>query len=217
MWPAAFGRVLSPGGRAGAVLAVVGRELDQQHPEKFLHESRFFESLARSWLLRFVASAWTWRSRAWLVAGHPTHAAHPPSRPTHPTNLQRTIVFSIHPNLRACVFKNMVNLTITPAIIEGLQLRSEVAKTERGLQRNMDDPLLDEASLGDPISHGQIIDLWAALRAAGRREYSLENLLKGSRVYVSPPPPKPQPVSPVPQCHRLSVLTSEVSPMSSKP
>ena len=111
----------------------------------------------------------------------------------------------------------MVHLTTTPAITEGLQLLRGLSEIERGLQRNMDDLLLDDVRLGDPISHGQIIDLWAKLRAAGRRDYSLEKLLKGARVYVYPPAPKPQPVNPGPQCYQLYALTNEASLMSSRP
>ncbi|RDA88577.1 hypothetical protein CP532_5836 [Ophiocordyceps camponoti-leonardi (nom. inval.)] len=47
----------------------------------------------------------------------------------------------------------------------------------------------DEAAVGKPISHGQVVDLWTRLRPS----CSLEKLLQGSRVYVEPPPPKPEP------------------------
>lgn len=56
------------------------------------------------------------------------------------------------------------------------------------------EPNLDTPAVGDPISHGQIIDLWKSLRSDGHRDYTLENLLRGARVYVPPPPPKAEPV-----------------------
>lgn len=90
----------------------------------------------------------------------------------------------------------MVFLTITPSIIEGLQAWRAIPNSNpKDLERNGSDPPLDDADVGSPISHGQIIDLWRALKDAGRKESSLEGLLKGSGVYIPPPPPKPEPVS----------------------
>lgn len=90
----------------------------------------------------------------------------------------------------------MVFLTITPSIIEGLQAWRAIPNSNpKDLELNESDPPLDNAGVGSPISHGQIIDLWRALKDAGRKEYSLEGLLKGSGVYIPPPPPKPEPVS----------------------
>lgn len=89
----------------------------------------------------------------------------------------------------------MVLLTVTTSIAEGLGVWKELAKSDqRKLQRCESDPVLDYATVGDPISHGQIIDLWTELRNAELKQYTLERLLKGSRVYVPPPPPKPEPV-----------------------
>ena len=90
----------------------------------------------------------------------------------------------------------MVLLTITPSIIEGLQtLRKFVPAHQSKLQQNENDPLLDDVSVGNPISNGQIVDLWTALRETEQTQYTLERLLQGSRVYAPPPPPKPEPVS----------------------
>ncbi|RCI09327.1 hypothetical protein L249_1412 [Ophiocordyceps polyrhachis-furcata BCC 54312] len=47
----------------------------------------------------------------------------------------------------------------------------------------------DEAAIGQPISHGEVVDLWTRLRPS----CSLEKLLQGSRVYAEPPAPKPEP------------------------
>lgn len=90
----------------------------------------------------------------------------------------------------------MVFLTITPSIIEGLQAWRAIPNSNlNDLELNESDPPLDDADVGSPISHGQIIDLWRGLQDGGSKEYSLEGLLKGSCVYIPPPPPKPEPVS----------------------
>ncbi|GAB1317495.1 hypothetical protein MFIFM68171_07705 [Madurella fahalii] len=88
----------------------------------------------------------------------------------------------------------MVLLTMTPSIVEGLQ-------TWNGLSRPQQEkfpwwsekPPLELAAVGNPISHSQVVGLWMALKGVGNREYSLEKLLKGSMVYVPPPPLKPEP------------------------
>ncbi|KAK3400584.1 endoplasmic reticulum-based factor for assembly of V-ATPase-domain-containing protein [Sordaria brevicollis] len=83
----------------------------------------------------------------------------------------------------------MVLLTVTSSILEALQ---RIPDAPSKLQRD-GDPSLDDAQIGAPISHGQIVDLWNLLKAGDHKEYSLEILLRGSRVYVPPPPPKPEP------------------------
>lgn len=94
----------------------------------------------------------------------------------------------------------MVLLTITPLIQRGLK---ELEK----FNHNPDDddgqdvqkdatsePSLSDPQIGKPISHGQIIDLSRSLKAKQLQDYSLESLLKGTKIYVPPPPPKPEPV-----------------------
>jgi hypothetical protein len=105
----------------------------------------------------------------------------------------------------------MVVLTMTPSILEGLQLLNGAVDRERdtgggGLPHSGaeggppggqlgPEPSLKHAAVGNPVSHGQIVDLWKSLRTVGHQEYTLERLLKGSEVYVPPPVPKPEPVS----------------------
>jgi TMEM199 family protein len=95
----------------------------------------------------------------------------------------------------------MVLLTMTPSIVEGLQtlklqtLNRGALQDQKSLVPQGDEPLLDDAAVGNPVSHSQIVDIWTALRDAGHQGYTLEMLLKGSRVYVPPPPQKPEPVS----------------------
>jgi hypothetical protein len=57
------------------------------------------------------------------------------------------------------------------------------------------EPSLLSPRLGNPISHGQVIDLSMQLREAGSEPYRLEDLLRGSKIYIGPPPPKSEPVS----------------------
>lgn len=109
----------------------------------------------------------------------------------------------------------MVLLTVTPSILEALQ-RVEDAPSK--LQRD-GEPLLSDVDIGAPISHGQIVDLWNLLKADDHKEYNLEILLRGSSVYVPPPPLKPEPVSQHESSHitRLRDLANyHNSPMNTK-
>ncbi|GAB0137803.1 hypothetical protein EsDP_00006056 [Epichloe bromicola] len=97
----------------------------------------------------------------------------------------------------------MVLLTMTSAIVDGL-LKTDVPCTGR---RSPDgdgsdcaeespqngEPSLREPAVGNPISHGQIVDLWRGLKKADQASHSLEQLLRGSQVYCPPPPLKPEP------------------------
>lgn len=93
----------------------------------------------------------------------------------------------------------MVLLTMTASIVEALKNLDEpivapAADTSRNENCTGDEPFLQNAAVGNPISHGQIIDTWKQLAAKGNREYSLEGLLRGAAVYIPPPPPKLEPV-----------------------
>jgi len=57
------------------------------------------------------------------------------------------------------------------------------------------EPSMLNPRVGNPISHGQVVDISRDLKARRIQPNSLEALLKGSRVYVPPPPPKAEPVS----------------------
>ncbi|KAI0148647.1 endoplasmic reticulum-based factor for assembly of V-ATPase-domain-containing protein [Xylariaceae sp. FL1272] len=91
----------------------------------------------------------------------------------------------------------MVLLTMTASIVEALK-SSESLDLEVELQADADsavgpdlqDPSLENPAVGNPINHGQIIDIWKSLRGKGHADYSLEQLLRGSTIYVPPPPPK---------------------------
>lgn len=83
---------------------------------------------------------------------------------------------------------------MTTLIVEALQQRA--VEPSADAQTSGEEPSLESPKVGNPISHGQIVDLWKALQGPDAKRYSLENLLKGSGVHVTPPPPKPEPVSP---------------------
>ncbi|KAI2624492.1 endoplasmic reticulum-based factor for assembly of V-ATPase-domain-containing protein [Xylaria nigripes] len=93
----------------------------------------------------------------------------------------------------------MVLLTMTPPIVEALVLLrssgdphdppSGTAQVKHtGLEECPKDP-----TVGDPISHEQIIDTWNVLKSKGHVGFSLEDMLRGATIYVPPPPPKPEP------------------------
>ena len=94
----------------------------------------------------------------------------------------------------------MVRLTITPAILralEELQHRGSVPETQG-------EPSLKQPAIGNPITHGQIISISKTLKEIkthttnggedDKVPYHLDDLLRGSRVYVEPPKPKAEPV-----------------------
>ena len=106
----------------------------------------------------------------------------------------------------------MVRLMMTQAIVDALNFCYKLDLKGWPLESVADEPSLDEAALGRPISHGQIIDLSKLLRhhldehehkqgngylqtANGSFQFSLKSLLRGSKVYVDPPKPKAPPVS----------------------
>ena len=110
----------------------------------------------------------------------------------------------------------MVLLTITPTMLDAIKQYQDqiIARPEPRPDHasSWDESSLDDAAVGEPISHGQVIDLSRSLieRATGttsdenhrRRLYNcdvekfhLDHLLRGSSVYVSPAKPKPEQVS----------------------
>ena len=97
----------------------------------------------------------------------------------------------------------MVRLTITPAILRGLeelQGREQVPE----ILCEGSEPSLDQPAIGNPITHGQIIAISNALQKTktdsnnatfdSMVSYHLDDLLRGSRVYIEPPKPKAEPV-----------------------
>ncbi|KAI1464881.1 endoplasmic reticulum-based factor for assembly of V-ATPase-domain-containing protein [Daldinia caldariorum] len=96
----------------------------------------------------------------------------------------------------------MVLLTMTPSIVEAInRLPKDETDDDEDLQNkegNSDitensERLLKNPSIGKPISHWQIIDIWKRLKSEKDESTKLEQLLRGATVYIPPPPPKPEP------------------------
>ena len=99
----------------------------------------------------------------------------------------------------------MVYLTMTPTILQALDILNihGQAQTVAG---NETEPSLDQPVEGNPISHGQLIEISKRLKlikeeAEGRGATDhdafchMDDLLRGSTIYVEPPKPKVEPVS----------------------
>lgn len=89
----------------------------------------------------------------------------------------------------------MVLLTMTPSIVEAVNQLFGVGFDD--IATSNDEPSLKDPSVGKPISHGQIVDIWKRLKDDSSNATGLEQLLRGATVYVPPPPPKPEPVRPL--------------------
>ncbi|KAI0096810.1 endoplasmic reticulum-based factor for assembly of V-ATPase-domain-containing protein [Hypoxylon sp. NC0597] len=94
----------------------------------------------------------------------------------------------------------MVLLTMTSSIVEALNRVAETNTNDppRDGERESNstddgEPSLRDPAVGNPISHGQIIDIWKRLRNKTEHAIRLEDLLRGATVYIPPPPPKPEP------------------------
>ncbi|EHK44233.1 hypothetical protein TRIATDRAFT_37297 [Trichoderma atroviride IMI 206040] len=101
----------------------------------------------------------------------------------------------------------MVLLTMTPSIVDALKQVDEQHKADSQLKADESSNDADqdqsndaaasptEPAVGNPISHSDILGLYKKLSASESSEskYSLEQLLRGSQVYIPPPPPKQEP------------------------
>jgi hypothetical protein len=75
-------------------------------------------------------------------------------------------------------------------------MRNSLASHKEGESTlNSEEPSLSNPKLGNPISHGQVIDLWKELKTRSSSPRTLDVLLRGARLYIPPPKPKPEPVS----------------------
>ena len=100
----------------------------------------------------------------------------------------------------------MVQLTVTPAAKAAIQQYFEAEQKELSADLNEVDTkweTLRTADVGSPVDHEDLIRLSSLLVQDARREgaktvvkeWRLESLLKGAKVYKEPPRPKPEPVS----------------------
>ncbi|KAI0122784.1 endoplasmic reticulum-based factor for assembly of V-ATPase-domain-containing protein [Daldinia grandis] len=85
----------------------------------------------------------------------------------------------------------MVLLTMTSSIVEAVDQLFRVGFDDIATSKG--EPSLKDPSVGKPISHEQIVDIWKRLRDESGNTTGLERLLRGATVYVPPPPPKPEP------------------------
>ncbi|KAH6896694.1 endoplasmic reticulum-based factor for assembly of V-ATPase-domain-containing protein [Thelonectria olida] len=95
----------------------------------------------------------------------------------------------------------MVLLTMTPSIVEAVALFEAPVPRQTddsddgtgSTQPNTTEPSLESPAVGNPIAHGQIVDLWKKAKSGGESSHSLEELLRGAVVYIPPPPAKKEP------------------------
>ena len=91
----------------------------------------------------------------------------------------------------------MARLTITPRLLDAINAAYD--NGYNGTATGDIDVSLDKSKVGDPITHSQIIAISKFLRSHDGLPPSvsphLDNLLRGSRVYLEPPKPKAEPVS----------------------
>ncbi|KAI0886575.1 endoplasmic reticulum-based factor for assembly of V-ATPase-domain-containing protein [Annulohypoxylon maeteangense] len=89
---------------------------------------------------------------------------------------------------------------MTPSIVEALNkldnMNLDVIPLDSENNSNSKEPSLKDPKLGNPIGHGQIIDIWKYLNNTQNGKGNatrLEELLRGATVYVPAPPPKSEP------------------------
>ncbi|KAF2195416.1 hypothetical protein K469DRAFT_543192 [Zopfia rhizophila CBS 207.26] len=98
----------------------------------------------------------------------------------------------------------MVLLNMTPAMVRAIREAQKVAEEEVSKLQLPSEPSLAEPKTGNPMSHGQLIDISTLLKKHADKirseeeeaepvAYHLDSLLKGSKIYIPPPPPKKEP------------------------
>jgi hypothetical protein len=105
----------------------------------------------------------------------------------------------------------MVLLVTTTHIISALEAVPSSSRKDLGLP--------DSLSINSPVSHEQVIRLSRYFRNGANStspdpspDRSLNSLLRGTKVYVPPPPKKPEPVRSTPlSLFLLQVLTNMVA------
>ncbi|KAF2799939.1 hypothetical protein K505DRAFT_293844 [Melanomma pulvis-pyrius CBS 109.77] len=103
----------------------------------------------------------------------------------------------------------MVLLTMTPAIVRAIAEAQKLARDELSHLQQASGPSLVEPATGNPISHSQLIDLSKLLKNQKNHAthvnteenekdtfaYHLDSLLRGSTIYIPPPPARKEPTS----------------------
>jgi len=116
----------------------------------------------------------------------------------------------------------MVLLTMTAAIVEAIELCTMVDDKDWNSDQHDDCPSLEAPAVGKPIAHVQVIAISRCLKKHPRNKvtheseaqrpassWHLDTLLRGSKLYVKPLKPKPEPVSC--GCRILLHITADVS------
>lgn len=94
----------------------------------------------------------------------------------------------------------MVLLSMTAAMVDGLKALRHYNIDTSELRHN-DLPNLEDAAIGHPIEHAQVISLSKHLKKArishdiGNVPFHLDDLLRSSRLHNEPPKPRDEPVS----------------------
>ncbi|KAF2878138.1 endoplasmic reticulum-based factor for assembly of V-ATPase-domain-containing protein [Massariosphaeria phaeospora] len=94
---------------------------------------------------------------------------------------------------------------MTPAAARAIAEAARIAEPELLKLQLASEPSLDAPKPGNPISHGQLIDVSRLLKKHANKleshdgdasvDYRLDTLLKGSQVYNPPPPQKKEPTA----------------------
>ncbi|KAI0202917.1 endoplasmic reticulum-based factor for assembly of V-ATPase-domain-containing protein [Astrocystis sublimbata] len=98
----------------------------------------------------------------------------------------------------------MVLLTMTAPMVEALlvlepahssQSNDATSEETQSQTIQVEEPSMKDPVIGNPISHGQILKTIKSLKANGHAGFRLEEMLRGSHLYIPPPPPKPEPTN----------------------
>jgi hypothetical protein len=123
---------------------------------------------------------------------------------------QQRIQQNGHATALQLVHLTMVLLTVTPRMLQGIQSIHQSKQLSLTLRPLKDDNTAvteafstseldsETTKVGSPISHAQVIELHDLLSSEPNGSdpglFSFEELLRGSFVYIPPPPPKPEQV-----------------------
>ena len=104
--------------------------------------------------------------------------------------------------LRKNSHRTMVLLTMTPAMVRAVEYARQVERSRGEDERAAHSPL-HELPPGAPITHEEVLGLAKEIKQLKQAytannldtpSHALDQLLRGSRVYVEPPKPRPEPV-----------------------
>lgn len=116
----------------------------------------------------------------------------------------------------------MVLLTMTAGIVEAIERGMMLDDKDWNSDQHDECPSLEAPAVGKPIAHVQVIAISRCSKKQPGKKVTheseaersaslchLDTLLRGSKVYVEPPKPKPEPVSR--ECCILLQINADVS------